>query len=225
MGRLDDPDEVKTQYMDSSNLDARVRIYELFSRDAVPWLSWSHDRLALRPGERVLDVGCGRGDIWRFNTDRLPEGVHVTLADQSPGMLNEARDRLSDCKLQTRFDVADIESLPYRDDAFDLVISNHVLYHVPDRLAALRELKRVVRSSGRCIISTNDWTHLIELRELVARFRVPPPCVASAVSGTSSTPNVPLKSWPPYSGLCAQCVATMLWTCQMRTCSSTTSIQ
>lgn len=173
MAKLDDPNEVEAQYRDSTNLDARVKIYELFSSNPVPWLSWVYDRLAVHPGERVLDVGCGTGSIWRHNADRLPGDLSLTLADQSQGMLDEAQARLQATAIDARFDVADIGRLPYASDAFDLVIANHVLYHVPDRLAALRELRRVAGPTGRCIVSTNDWTHLIELRELVTRFQLP----------------------------------------------------
>lgn len=47
MAKLDDPNEVEAQYRDSTNLDARVEIYEPFRRNPVPWLSWVYDRLAV----------------------------------------------------------------------------------------------------------------------------------------------------------------------------------
>jgi ubiquinone/menaquinone biosynthesis C-methylase UbiE len=170
---LDDPEEVEAQYHSSANFDARVRIYERYANSPVPWLAHVYQFLALRGGERVLDVGCGPGNIWRDNAANLPGGVELTLADLSQGMLDEAAERLCGCGLDARFEVADVQSLPYSADSFDLVVANHMLYHVTDRAAALRELHRVVRSGGRCIISTNDWPHLIELRELIDRFEIP----------------------------------------------------
>ena len=170
---LDDPEQVEEQYRSSANFDARVRIYELYANGPVPWLEWAYQGLALREGERVLDVGCGPGNIWRDNAAHLPSGVELTLADQSQGMLDAAAERLGDCGIEARFEVADVQDMPYASDSFDLVLANHMMYHVPDRTAALAELRRAVRPGGRCIISTNDWPHLIELRELIDRFEIP----------------------------------------------------
>lgn len=172
MNALDDPEQVAAQYRDSANFDARVRIYELFANSPVPWLERAYHGFGLTSGERVLDVGCGTGNIWRDNSMRLPAGIDLTLADQSQGMLDEAADRLGRCGVDARFEVVDVQQMPYASDHFDLVIANHMLYHVRDRAAAIAELRRVVRPAGRCIISTNDWPHLIELRELIDRFGI-----------------------------------------------------
>ncbi len=172
MKRLDDPEQVEAQYRNSANFDARVRIYELFANGPIPWLEWAYQQLALVGGERVLDVGCGTGNIWRDNRAHLPAGIELTLADSSQGMLDEAAERLGRARVEARFDAVDVQQIPYASDAFDLVVSNHMMYHVPDRAAALSELRRVVRPGGRCVVSTNDWPHLIELRELIDRFEI-----------------------------------------------------
>src|SRR5262249_16734842 len=69
-----------------------------------------------------------------------------------------------------RFVVADAQQLPFGDAAFDRVIANHMLYHVPDRAGALAEIRRVLRPGGRFYAATNGRDHLRELGELVARF-------------------------------------------------------
>ena len=173
MTLLDDPEQVGKQYRDSANFDSRVRIYELYANGPVPWLARSYQSLALREAERVLDVGCGPGNIWCHNAAQLPVGIELTLADQSQGMLDEAASRMIRCGVEARFEVADVQDMPFASDSFDVAAANHMLYHVPDRKAALGELRRVVRPGGRCIISTNDWPHLIELRELIDRFQIP----------------------------------------------------
>jgi len=173
MTMLDDPRQVAEQYRTPANFDARVRLYERFANGPARWLERAFDHIGLREGERVLDIGCGTGNIWRDNRDRLPRGVDLLLADASQGMLDEAAARLAASGIGARFEVADVQHMPFESHAFDVVIANHMLYHVGDRTAALAELARVVRASGRCVVSTNDWTHLIELRELTDRFGIP----------------------------------------------------
>jgi SAM-dependent methyltransferase len=170
--KLADPDHVAEQYQDSTRFDARVRIYELYDVSPEPWIRWLFDRLALTPGERVLEVGCGTGNLWRENASRVPERVALVLSDLSPGMLGEARARLAGLPLSPELCEADAQALPFSDESFDLVIANHMLYHVPDRARALGEVRRVLRRGGRFVAGTNHWTHLIELRELLTRFGV-----------------------------------------------------
>ena len=170
--KLADPAHVAEQYQDSTRFDARVRIYELFDVSPEPWIRWLFDRLALAPGERVLEIGCGTGNLWRENAARVPEGVALVLADLSTGMLGEARARLAGLPLSLELREADAQALPFAEGSFDLVIANHMLYHVPDRARALAEVRRVLRRGGRFVASTNHWAHLIELRELLTRFRV-----------------------------------------------------
>jgi len=134
-----------------------------------PWPRFLFDCLRLRAGERVLEVGCGTGVLWSANAERLPAGVSLVLTDLSPGMLDESRRRLAACAPVPELRVADTQSLPFADASFDVATANHMLYHVPDRARALAELARVLRPGGRLIASTHPWTHLIELRELVAR--------------------------------------------------------
>jgi SAM-dependent methyltransferase len=178
--KLADPGHVAEQYQDSTRFDARVRIYDLYDVSPERWIRWLFDRLALAPGERVLEIGCGTGNLWRENAGRVPAGVTLVLADLSPGMLAEARARLAGLPLAPELREADAQALPFPDESFDLVIANHMIYHVPDRARALREVRRVLRPGGRFVASTNHWTHFLELRELVTRF---------GVSGVVRPPN------------------------------------
>lgn len=64
----------------------------------------------------------------------------------------------------------DAQAIPYRDGCFDAVIANHMLYHVPDRPRAIRELHRVLRPGGRLFAATNGADHLREIAALLRRF-------------------------------------------------------
>jgi ubiquinone/menaquinone biosynthesis C-methylase UbiE len=101
-------------------------------------------------GRRILDAGCGSGPLFAALRDR---GATVTGFDGSAGMLEEARRRLgADADLQ----VADLaDPLPYPDDSFDDVVASLVLHYLQDWGPTLAELRRVLRTGGRLIISVN----------------------------------------------------------------------
>ena len=145
---LSDRGYVAEQYRSSDHFDARVRIYELFETRAERWPVWLFSRLGLASGERLLELGCGTGVLWRENAARIPAGASLTLADLSNGMLDTARARLAGLSPQPHFARADAQSLPFPDGRFDLVMANHMLYHVPDRGRALAELARVLAPGG-----------------------------------------------------------------------------
>jgi len=170
---LADPGYVAAQYRDSSNFDARSRLYRLYDQSREPWLRWLFERLELRSGERVLEVGCGPGSLWLENAARVPGGVSLVLTDLSPGMVAEARARLESLEPRPEVHGADVQALPFADESFDCVIANHMLYHVPDRTRALHEVRRVLRPGGRFFASTNASAHLRELREALARAGAP----------------------------------------------------
>ena len=147
---------VEHQYRDSGNLEARIRFYGRFSVNTRGWLPWVFDRLRLPADARVLDLGCGTGVLWSENSARIPPGWDVLLGDLSPGMIEAARRSLGEARL--RYRVLDAQDMPFEDDRCDGVIANHMLFHVPDRSRALREVRRVLTPGGRLYASTNGRT-------------------------------------------------------------------
>ncbi len=172
MSGLSDREYVAGQYSDASKFDARVRLYELYATNPTTWTEWLFERLRLAPGESVLELGCGTGKLWRENGKRIPADLRLTLSDLSEGMLEQACERLAATGLVFEARCFDAQSIPMDDASVDVVLANHMLYHVPDRSRAISEAHRVLRPGGRFYAGTNDWTHLIEMRELIQRFGV-----------------------------------------------------
>ncbi len=157
------------QYRDASNLNARGSLHARFGTNTYPWFRWVFDQaLSVAPANAdVLEVGAGPAGLWRENLDRLPAGWRVTLTDLSEGMVAEQRAALADHPA-FQCAVADVEALPFADASFDLVIANHMLYHVPDRPKAVAELRRVLRPGGALVAATNGAHNMRELDDLIA---------------------------------------------------------
>ena len=114
------------------------------------------DWAAVRPGERVLDIGCGVGTTAvRLARDA---GALVTAADIAPLMRDRAAAAVAKAHLAhlVRVEDADILALPYADGAFDAVVAEAVTMFV-DRPSAARELVRVCRAGGRVLATEFYW--------------------------------------------------------------------
>lgn len=157
------------QYKDAANLNARIQLHERFSTQNYDWQRWVFDQIKAGPRSRVLEIGCGPGRLWLNNFDRIPKHWHITLSDFSPGMLQEAQQNLSIVRHDFTFQQFDVQAIPFRDRSFDVVIANHMLYHVPDLDRALSEIRRILASKGRFYAATNGQNHLREIADLISR--------------------------------------------------------
>jgi ubiquinone/menaquinone biosynthesis C-methylase UbiE len=112
------------------------------------------EQLGVAPGERVLDVGCGPGD----GAQRLIErGANAVGLDYSQGMLESAQVAPG---LAGRLVRGDAGRLPFRDGAFDHLLCTHSFHHYPEHLAALKEMRRVLRAGGKLVLVDPRKGHL-----------------------------------------------------------------
>lgn len=160
---------LQRQYSDASNLQARIALHQCYSTNPQGLPHWFIEHLQVPGSGRVLEVGCGPGGYWPEISESIPASWQITVSDFSPGMLAQARQRLS--ALDRPFSVvpADVQSLPFPDGSFDAVIANFMLYHVPDRPRALAEIHRVLAVGGHLFAMTNGNRHMREFKELVDR--------------------------------------------------------
>ena len=123
--------------------------------------------LALKPGHRVLDLGCGEGR--HVHGLHMLGGLEIDGVDLDAASLEKAEaglqtlpPRSGDDAGETRFSTGDATSLDFPDDVFDAVICSEVLEHLPDYDAALVEIRRVLKPAGRlCISVPHAWPERI----------------------------------------------------------------
>ncbi|MHC5038714.1 MAG: class I SAM-dependent methyltransferase [Planctomycetota bacterium] len=108
----------------------------------------------LRPGHRILDVGCGTGNLLLFAQESLEGRGDAVGVDPSPWMLERARQKAARRPLPVDFQKGVIEALPFPDETFDRVFSTLMFHHLPADVQkrGLKEIRRVLKPGGRALI-------------------------------------------------------------------------
>ena len=120
--------------------------------------AWERAQLALMPGERLLDVGCGPGDAGLRLAADLGEAGALVGVDASESMLRVARERARSARCRVRFTQGDATSLDEPDDAFDAARCERTLQWLAGPSRAVAERVRVLRPGGRSSLIDTDWS-------------------------------------------------------------------
>ncbi|MCZ6596790.1 MAG: methyltransferase domain-containing protein [Planctomycetota bacterium] len=129
------------------------------------------DAMDIRPGERILDLGCGTGWATRILAQRAP-GAQAVGVDVSPKMIARA-DELHSLRIRARYDVGSFEELDFPEASFDRVFSMEAIYYAQDLDRALSELCRVLKPGGAAEIvvdyfadspGTAVWGELLDVK-------------------------------------------------------------
>ena len=130
-------------------LDWGIGEYEITARELEPAAERVVAAVAIAPGERVLDVGCGTGNAALL---AAANGASVTGVDPAERLVSVANERAGD--LDATFLVAGAEELPFEDGAFDAIISVFAVIFAPDPDRAVAEMLRVLAAGGRLVMSS-----------------------------------------------------------------------
>jgi SAM-dependent methyltransferase len=139
--------------------------YERLAARFAPVQDQLVERLKIAPGERVLDIATGTGEVAVRAAHR---GAQVTAIDVAAPMLEKARRRADEAKVDVTFDLGDAEYLPYEDACFDVVLSNFGLICATDHANVASELARVACQGAR--LGFTAWKPNPKLGDLYRRF-------------------------------------------------------
>ena len=118
------------------------------------WKRYTIDQAAVRPGDVVLDLAGGTGDLARVFSKKVGADGHVVLADINAAMLKQGRSRLVDAGVAGNLSIAqvDAQSLPFEEGTFDCITIAFGLRNVTDKNAALRSMLKVLKTGGKAMI-------------------------------------------------------------------------
>lgn len=151
------------------------------------WKRFTVEKSLVRPGDRVLEVAGGTGDLARLFSRRIGESGEVVLTDINASMLAIGRDRLLDEGIIVPVALCSGESLPFKSDTFDCVSVGFGLRNMTRKDAALAEMRRCLRPGGRLLVLefSRVWKPLEPLYDAYS-FQVLPR-LGAAVAGDAQS--------------------------------------
>ena len=167
------------------------------------------DLMQVEPQARILDCGVGNGSL-SIALDSLIKGpVDFHAIDTSAEMLVQAKSVMQHAGLDPHFQQADVMSLPYEDQSFDVVMAAHVLEHLPDPQRALAEVVRVLKPGGMvflCVTRPSLFGALIQLK-----WRTWAVTEKQGVAWLRECRLAEVGCQPVHLGACAGVASTVFW--------------
>lgn len=153
MSEMNNKIEVIKQYEDDAKLKKRQGFHDKYSTNKYGFRNWMFDQYKIKDGMKILELGCGNGIMWDEKYNKLPVDVELVLSDFSEGMCKIVEEKHKE-HLNVEVKQIDIQHIPYDDNCFDIVIANHMLYHVLNVNKAIEEVYRVLKKNGIFYAST-----------------------------------------------------------------------
>ncbi len=129
----------------------------------------------VKPGDKVLDVGCGSGRLTIAVQKWVGQAGQAQGIDPSPEMIAVARKNAEQAKSTAKFELGMVEAMPYPDATFDVVLNRLMFHHLPGDLKqrGLAEMRRVLKPGGLCLIIDFEPPKSPILRHLTENFLSP----------------------------------------------------
>lgn len=161
---------LKNQYRNASNIMARINLHSEFAINKKGWFPWVYEHCSALfvDNSHILELGCGDASLWENQLGKL-KNVKICLTDISDGMVRDAKKNIGEDE-RFRCEVMDAHHINAKDETFDLVIANHVLFYCEDTDKVCREIHRVLKPGGSFICSTYGARHMKEISDLVKMF-------------------------------------------------------
>ena len=167
--------------------------YDVFARYMEKDAEVFYQRLGIKPGTRLLDVGCGAGQLALI---AARAGAEVTGCDIATNWLEKARARAAAEGLEITFEEGDAEALPYEDGQFDAVVSMFGAMFAPRPELVAAELARVCRPGG--MIAMANWTpggFIGQMFKIIAKHIAPSGMPSPALWGDEATVRDRFREW------------------------------
>lgn len=158
------------QYKDGANINIRIGLHKKYTKSTIGWFQWLYGLIEPINGKNILEIGCGSGELWSSNKDKIPADVHLCLTDISKGMIRDAEENLKNLHGHITFEAFDCRQIPRPDSTVDILVANHVLFYLTNLDVALEQVRRVLKPKGLFLCSTYGPDHMKEISQLVKEF-------------------------------------------------------
>ena len=149
------------------------------------------NKLSVKRGEKILDVGCGVGFLSYEIALQTGDSGRVSGIDQNSEMIRHANKRCENLR-NTEFSEAIANDLPFPEESFDAACCTQVLLYVNDVAQVISEIKRVLKPAGRIIIVETDWRGVVMNSDYDSITRK----IFSAWDAAVPSPNLPVRLAP-----------------------------
>ena len=160
---------VREQYKSDKNLNIRSNLHS-YNINKIDFDKWCFNQIKFPESGKVLELGCGTGKLWLKNKENINNSLNITLSDFSKSMLKIAKDKLKEVEYNFKYEEINVESIPYEDNSFDVVIAEHMIYFAPNIEKALLEIRRILKPGGVLYVTANSCETMAELNKLAEKF-------------------------------------------------------
>lgn len=159
-------EEIINHYINAKNLETRITLHDTFSINKQGWFPWLFEQIDFSTVYRLLELGCGNGKLWQYNFYNL-RNREIFLSDISNGMLEKVKQNLGN---DYNYLNIDCQNIPFKNNYFDTIIANHVIFYLKNPHLGLSEITRVLKKSGTFYCSTYSKNHMKEISDIVKNF-------------------------------------------------------
>jgi len=164
MASKNQADIIKQHYATDKHLRIRQETHDKYTVPDRSYVDWVLQRVAWQGNEQILDVGCGPG-LYFSKLIKMHPQIRYTGIDLVAAMLQHH----PDAQVKRHLLLGDVQHLPFEKRCFDVIMANHMLYHVLEIEQAIEEMRRVLKPGGILVVATNSMQTMPELQVLMRR--------------------------------------------------------
>jgi len=154
-------------YNDGADLLTRIDTHKNYSLKKIEWVKWVSENIPDNDYKNIADLGCGTGLFIKELANKYP-GAKISGIDLSPSNIETAREYIN--KDNVELIVGDVSEYDYINEKYDLVLCNHMLWHIKDQRIFLEKVKNHLSGNGILIATANSYEYMKEMYDVHQDF-------------------------------------------------------
>ncbi len=159
-------DEIAKNYLAATTLEKRRKLHQRYTTNPTNWYQWVATNIDFSKVTKLLEIGCGDGDLWKWITISL-RNREITLSDVDQKKLEVARNSLGN---EYSYLKMNGEELLFKNQYFDALLANYVLPYTKDVNKVISEVSRVLKKDGLFYATTFGKAHMQEIHDVIKQY-------------------------------------------------------